>query len=314
MAFIREHKIITFLFLLLICIQPVSSSNINGFVSYRDEYNVSHLITNAIITVYNDTWSNSDISEGGMYSIDGVSVGKTYYVSSIKSGYLSATVSVTPNINPYGYSIPMYKEDTPNYITPHYVKYTVQDIYGNKYKNIQTKLYYNGVLDDTIYTGTDGRVGFEISETKEYTITFINSTQGISRTWEGYPTESYYNIVVFPTDVIPDPRQQDDILFGLNGDRINVSSAYINVTFNDTSLTTNYANLKIYQGLLNDTVYYSSATTDTNKTWSVLVPANNTNYTVMFTLNNDQMNEDMVITRILTFHDENRYDLGFNNP
>lgn len=314
---IKPRNIIIILILLILSIDLVSATayNANGYIKYRDSKGNAGIIPYAHISVTNGTVTYSQTTSSGTdgsYSF-GVPNQGMYYITISKNGYITNSFAMSFNSNLVDYDIYLDVDEAPNYITPNYVKFIISDIYGNKYSKVESKLYFNGSLEETKNTGTDGGVGFELSETNEYTLTFINSTQGISRTWEGYPTESYYNIIVFPDDVIPDPRQQDDILFGLNGDRINVSSAYINVTFNDTSLTTNYANLKIYQGLLNDTVYYSSATTDTNQTWSVLVPANNTNYTVMFTLNNDQMNEDMVITRILTFNDENRYDLGFDN-
>lgn len=308
------RNILLFFILLLISIN-VSSAYYTfiGDVQYRDTDNVLKPVPYAYVEIYNSTWGYRVVADANGHFISGVPGQSMYYVSVSRDGYVSTTYTKWMNSNESDYDIIIDKESAPNYIVPHYVKFTVKSFLGTEYKNVEAKLYYNNSLTSTKKTGTDGGVGYELSENEEYRITFINSTQGISREWKGYPTDNEYIIYVFSTSPVPEDREVDDILFGLNNDRINVSTGYINVTFEDTSITTTSANLKIYEGSLNGTLFYSSTTTHDNETWNVLVPANNTNYTVYFSVDNAQLAEPLIITRLVTFYDSNRYDLGFDD-
>lgn len=309
----RNILIFTLIILLSINLSSATAYTIAGHVKYMDTDSSYKPVPYAYIDVYNSTWGYHAVADVNGYYAFVVNGQGSYNVMVSKEGYITQSFYKTFNTDLSDYVVYIDKETAPNYITPHYVKYTVKDIYGNSYKNIQTKLYSNGTLTSTLMTGTDGGVGYLLSENTEYRLTFINATQGINREWEGYPTESSYDIIVFPDPIVPEDREVDDILFGLTSERINVSTGWINVTFNDTSGTTNFANLKMYIGQLNETLFYSTATTDTQKTWTAQVPANNTNYTVIFTINNDQLGEDLVITRVVVFADNNRYDLGFDD-
>lgn len=313
----KSRNILLFIVLILFTINSACALyNIDGYIKYRADDGSLKPVPYAYVDFYNDTWGNHDIADAdGEYSQFVPSNGY-YTVVVSKDGYVTKSFVYYANTDNPAYDIIIDKQTTPNYILPHYVKFTVQNIWGNtKYENVDVTVYQNGTSVLTGKTGTEGSFGAMLSETMKYRITFINSTQGISREWYDYPIDNSYKIIVFGTsDIIPEEREEDDILFGLNSDRINVSSGYVNVTYNDTSLTTSSAILRIYEGESTEgTLYYSSTLTADNSSWSIIVPANNTNYTVQFTLTNGQLANPLIITRFISFYDNNRYDLGFDD-
>jgi hypothetical protein len=312
----RTRNILLFLILIIISINISSASyNIHGYVKYMDANGVYHNLSYANVDFTNSTgtWGYHTQTNANGYYAQYVPAGGVYYATVSKNGYVTKSFFTGFYAEDLNYIIYVEPETAPNYILPHYVKFTVQNLWGTtEYKNVNVVVYSNSTSVLTGTTGSAGGFGAMLSENQKYRITFINATQGINREWFDYPTDSSYKIIVFST-MLPEERQVDDILFGLNNDRINVSTGYVNVTYNDTSVTTSYAALKIYQGSLNGTLFYSSTSTADNGTYSILVPANNTNYTVQFTIDNSQLAEPMVITRIISFYDVNRYDLGFDD-
>lgn len=313
----KSRNILLFIVFLLFTINSACALyNIDGYIKYRADDGSLKPVPYANVDFYNDTWGyHDDADASGKYSQYVLSQG--YYTITVsKEGYVTKSFIYHANgDDPYN-DIIIEKQSTPNYIMPHYVKFSVQNIWGTtKYENVDVTVYHNGTSILTGKTGTEGSFGAMLSETIKYRITFINATQGISREWYDYPIDNSYKIIVFGTsDVIPEEREEDDIIFGLNNDRINVSSGYVNVTYNDTSLTTSSAILRIYEGpSVDGTLFYSSTLTADNNSWSVVVPANNTNYTVQFTLTNGQLAQPLIITRFISFYDNNRYDLGFDD-
>lgn len=313
----KSRNILLFIIILLFTINGACALyDIDGYIKYRADDGSLKPVPYANVDFYNDTWGyHDDADANGKYSQFVPSYGY-YTVVVSKDGFVTKSFVYYANSDNPAYDIIIDKQTTPNYILPHYVKFTVQNIWGTtKYENVDVVVYQNGTSILTGKTGTEGSFGAMLSETMEYRITFINATQGISREWYDYPIDNSYKIIVFGTsDIIPEERKEDDILFGLNNDRINVSSGYVNVTYNDTSLTTSSAILRIYEGpSVDGTLFYSSTLTADNSSWSVVVPANNTNYTVQFTLTNGQLAQPLIITRFISFYDNNRYDLGFDD-
>lgn len=313
----RSRNILIILILIILSINISSAViTINGYVKYRDAQGISHNVSYASVDFTNSTGTfgyHTQTNANGKY-YQYVPAAGVYYVTVSKNGYVTKSYMTGLYVEDLDYEIYIDQDIAPNYIIPHNVKFTVQNFFGtNKYQNVNVVVYQNGTSILTGKTGTDGSFAATLSENTKYRITFINATQGISREWNDYPIDSTYKIIVFGTDIMPEERQVDDILFGVNSDRVNVSSGYVNVTYNDTSLTTASANLKIYEGSINGTLFYSSTLTADNNTWNVLVPANNTNYTVLFTIDNGQLIEPLIITRFVSFYDANRFDMGFDD-
>ena len=83
--------------------------------------------------------------------------------------------------------------------SPHYVKFTVMARNGTVYPNTVVTVYEGSSssvhLSGT--TGTDGVVGFHLSENVYYRMTFEHNSPDFSRTIYLYPIDSRYNIIVF---------------------------------------------------------------------------------------------------------------------
>jgi hypothetical protein len=152
------------------------------------------------------------------------------------------------------------------YYTPHYVKFTVQNIWGTKYNGVDVSVY-EGTGTTTTFTGTtgsDGSATFRLYETTQYRITFINSTAGISETRTLYPVDDHYYIIVSSTlgswDTYTVPIS-DAIDFTISKNIINSTHAYINVSYNDSQAET--TDLKVYLNQTNESDYFNQTNLDT---------------------------------------------------
>jgi len=187
-----------------------------------------------------------------------------YTVTVTSSGYYSNSENVLMDRN-RSVEISLIKTDS-DYYVPHYVKFTVQNIWGTKHNGMDVSVYegtdttntYNGT------TGSDGSVTFKLSETTQYRITFINSTAGISETRTLYPVDDHYYIIVssllnnWDTYDVP---IYDAIDFTISKTTINNTHVYINVSFNDSLAET--TDLKVYLNQTNESDYFNQSNLDT---------------------------------------------------
>lgn len=211
-------------------------------VTYND---VVYTISNGSITFPNLTY--------GLYS---VSVSATGYYANSESVLVDEdtieTIQLTPSDSVY--------------YTPHYVKFTVQNIWGTKYPGVSTSVYETSDTSTT-YTGTtgsDGSVTFKLSETTQYRITFINATAGISETRTLYPADTHYYIIISSTlgswDTYTVPIS-DAIVFSITKSEINSSTSYINISYNDSLAET--TDLIVYLNQSNESDYINQTNLDT---------------------------------------------------
>lgn len=146
------------------------------------------------------------------------------------------------------------------YYPAHYVKFTVQNIWGTKYPGVDVSVY-EGTDETSTYTGTtgsDGSVTFKLDEDTQYRITFINSTAGISETRTLYPVDDHYYIIVPSVldswDEYETPIS-DAIDFSITKNIINATHAYINVSYSDSLAET--TDLTVYLNQSNASDYYN---------------------------------------------------------
>jgi hypothetical protein len=187
-----------------------------------------------------------------------------YTVTVTSTGYYSNSENVLMDQN-RSVEISLTKIDSEYYV-PHYVKFTVQNIWGTKYNGVDVSVY-EGSDTTTTYTGTtgsDGSVTFKLSETTQYRITFIDSAEGISETRTLYPVDDHYYIIVssmlgnWDTYTVP---ISDAIDFTISKSIINSTHAYINVSYNDSQAET--TDLKVYLNQTNESDYFNQTNLDT---------------------------------------------------
>lgn len=160
----------------------------------------------AIVTVYNDTFSDDYITgSNGYYQFTELAANETYFLVAKKDGYEDSSINIFST--EYGQTayknIIMQKESSPNYITPHYVRFIVTDCNYARYSDA-TVTIYEGDSATALYTltsGADGACGAELSETVEYRIVCEYEDQTV--TFNIYPTDDVYRIYL-DTSLLPD--------------------------------------------------------------------------------------------------------------
>jgi len=194
------------------------------------------------------------------------------------------------------------------YTPPHYVKFKVVSVFGAPYKNIDVNVSYVAASGDNSSmsgtTGTEGSVTFLMVPSTQYTITFSNATQGISKTVTIYPKDTEYYIYIDSHSWTPPENQtiRDTINWGWTSDRINTTYGWINFTYTDSANETTA--IRYWINNSTDANLYSFNTTFPTS-WSVnqIVPANNTTYIVHFSAEHPRF-ESLVgsVRHTISFH------------
>ena len=272
-------------------------------------------VDGSLVNIWNNTWSDSMlVGQNGYYYFDGAKAG-TYSVRATKTGYTDSSIELVTvqalNTTTRNILLQSTSGAGQQYVD-HYVKFTVKSWYGTLYSGVEVNVYLGDAVipQYTGTTGTDGSISFELDENQEYRFTFIDATQNIDEERTLYPKESEYSIIVFGANLIPDDPASSDILFGCYGQSINLTHGYINVSFNDTSVTTTLAELWIND--TNQTQLYYFNTTDDAKSWSQVVTGGNASYVVSFKLTNTELSEPLIITRYIKFKDAVNVNLGLD--
>ncbi|MCK5226115.1 MAG: carboxypeptidase regulatory-like domain-containing protein, partial [Planctomycetes bacterium] len=279
-------------------------------------YTVTIKATDATTTAYLSDFTAT------LDGVEGTAVNGTVTFNNIEYG-LHAISAIADDYYPSA-TTPLIDEDTEvildltrlqsEYYAPHQVKFIVKSWYGTKYSGVATVVYIGDEASGDSYltgtTGTDGAVVFELSEDVQYTITFIDATQSINEDRTLYPVEDKYSVIVFGANLIPDTPDTNNILFGCYGASINLTHGYINVSFNDTSVTTTLAELWINDTDMTNLYYFN--TTDDAKSWSQVVTGGNASYVIVFKLTNTELSEPLIITRYIQFDDAVRVNLGLD--
>jgi hypothetical protein len=225
------------------------------------------LISGAEVIIWNATWSDSAITgSNGYYVFEGLTSGQVYSLQAKADRYLDSSVAViTAGTDPITKNFYLL-DDLTDTEWWHYVKFTVQTIWGTKYPGVTTTVYEGSSV--TPYsigsTGSDGSITFHLNQNVQYRITFINSTAGISETRTLYPKDSHYYVIIssvldsWDTYTVP---ISDAINFTISKSEINATHAYINVSYNDSLAET--TDLKVYLNQTSDSDYFNQTNLDT---------------------------------------------------
>ena len=224
-----------------------TGTGVNGIVYDASE----NVIPSATISIYNNTWSDSALSTTeGYYLFTGLSNG-TYFLQASKDGYSSspvATATVTDG-EIYTVNLLLQKQDAANYILPHYVQLYVKSLWNTYYPGVTITVYEgdSATALGTKVTDSTGGVGFELKETVTYRITAYSEELGIDEETTLTPTKDTHNIYVSRSlwDYIdPTPISMEEVEVSVDGQEINATHAYINVSYSDAMSET--TNLDIY--------------------------------------------------------------------
>jgi len=252
----------------------ISGTNIDGIV-----YEVTSVgdvaVDDAIVYIYNATWSSQQITgANGYYQFTGLA-NDTYSIQATKQGFVDSNVElVTTTLNDTITKNILIERRTGagDQYDFHYVKYIVKDIFGTTYSDVDVEVFENGdvVSIFSAETGTDGAATFILNRDQEYRLEFTNATQGIDEVIIHYPKDDQYNVYVITQTIIPDEQYSSEELdISVSKQTINNTHAYINVTYvdnlNETTGLSVYLNQSIPNDPFNQTVIdsYSGASNST---------------------------------------------------
>lgn len=267
--------------------------------------------TNALIqsfSIYEG--SNTYGTVTSTYTIENMAYG-AYAVTVASDGYYSSGKTILMDEDK---EVVFTLTPTPSgFYQPHEVKFILKSLIGRVYPEVATTVYLMSD-ENTVYltgiTGTDGAVDFQLIQNVHYKLTFVNASLGVDKTIKVYPKDTEYTIVIGVFGLIPDDRIEDDILYGTAKSSINLTTGYVNATFNDTSNTTTLA--EFWVNNTNGTNVYYTNTTNSTETFSALVPGGNATYMTRFKITNTVMSDPLEVVRSVKFNDVVRYSLGLD--
>lgn len=252
----------------------LTGTGVHGVVFEAESLENKIPLSSALVTIYNDTYSDTTVTGSEGYYQFTVSNG-TYIVYASLSNYdTSALLPVTVAGNYTILNIPLIESES--YFAPHYVRFVVTDSwYWERYEGA-TVTVYEGESTTALYTettGTDGAVGFELSENIEYRI--VTTYGDITQTDYISPTENTYYIVLedIETSLLPDNQFYDIISINITKTEINSTNARINIVYNDSAFSTNSVYFVLGQSYENGTLNIldtsSTYTEDCNVTFYI---------------------------------------------
>lgn len=279
---------------------PDTGTSVSGYV-YEGTTESSIALSEVIVSIYNNTWSNIVYTDlNGYYLITGLT-NDTYAVGFKKDRYISVENQViTPLLNESFVKNVWLQKSTGEYYSRHYTTFTLKNIFGACYSNVDTVVYDNGAIEATSTTGTDGAVTFHLFEDVEYTITFINASQGVDESIVITPRDNAYIIYVTLLDFSLDDSATvwASVDYHWSKNRINNSHGWINFTYTDTTNSTwevEYFVNRSVNNSHNEPAYYFISSQ--NGTWvanssytvSQIVLANNTTFVCHFSADNPNL-------------------------
>jgi len=245
----------------------LNSTSVAGTV-YEQRSGEYVKIGSAKVTIYNDTWSNDYVTaSNGFYQFTNLTAGQTYYISASKDGYYDTGINIvtvqdgltsTKNIL-------MQKQDAANYILPHYVQLYVKSLWNTYYPGVTVTVYEgdSATALGTKVTDSTGGVGFELKETVTYRITAYSEELGIDEETTLTPTKDTHNIYVSRSlwDYIdPTPISMEEVEVSVEGQEINATHAYINVSYSDAMSETTDLNIYVKQSNKSDPLNQTTIT------------------------------------------------------
>ncbi len=272
-------------------------------------------ISNVKVTLYNDTVSYDYItSSNGYYQFIGLANSTTYNMVAVKNGYEDSTLNVFTSVNgsTVTKNILMQKEEVPNYIMPHYVRFTVRSLLGGVYEGVLVTVYEGNSATPlfTQTTGSDGAVGFELSENIRYRLTLYSESDNINTVYRVTPTKGDYNIYVSLTSNNTNQADAGLILYGMH-----IDGNQLNVTWQDTSGLTSLVEVTI-KNRDDSIAYYLNSTDSEGFLLQDVNTSENLTYIVELKVHSGGLDTTFIRTHILTFESGVRpaFDLGFSAP
>jgi hypothetical protein len=291
----------------------LGSTSVAGVVSEVSSSALSG-IPYASVQLYNDTFSDTyNTGSNGYYQFVNLAANSTYYLKASKNGYEDSTLNIVTTVNNVttNRNLFLQKSSAPNYILPHYVRFTVRSLLGGVYEGVTVSVFEDNSATPlfTQVTGSDGAVGFELSENVRYRLAIESEEHNINTVYRVTPTKNEYNIYVSLTG----SSHQGDaglILYGMH-----IDGNELNVTWQDTSGLTSLVEVTI-KNRDDSIAYYLNSTDSDGFLLQDVNTTENLTYIVELKIQTAGLDETFIRTHILTFESGVRpaFDLGFSAP
>lgn len=243
---------------------PVSFFTVNGKTSATVYSGVfGHLtdaatgqpIQGAVITLYNDTWNSTRITDvDGLYQFT-VSGGKgTYCLTASATEYLSSP-ALPINMTGINTELNLKMVEVPGYVSPHYVKLYVLNSSNDKVPGCEVQVYSpdndpgNEKPNFVAWTNDDSRINLHLIQNVIYKVLIIPKG-GQTYTTTLTPDLDQYTITIPASFTASLPAMEAVISVNCTYKQINNTAAYINASYYDSSSRS--SNLSFVLGTMSD--------------------------------------------------------------
>jgi len=235
-----------------------SATVYSGVFGYLTDATTGQPVQSAVVTLSNDTWDCTQITDvDGLYQFT-VNNGKgTYCLTASATGYLK-NPELPVNMTGINTEMNLKMVQAPDYCEPHYVKLYVSDsnekIYGCEVQIYTPANDPNNEKPNFIsWTNKEGRANFHLTQGVTYKIVTIN-LDGKKYTSTLTPDLDQYTITIPPGATSEIPAMKTVISTNCTYKRINNTAAYINASYYDSSSQS--SNLTFVLGTMSDGITF----------------------------------------------------------
>ena len=232
-----------------------SATVYSGIFGYLTDAATGQPIQSAVITLSNNTWNYTQITDvDGLYQFT-VNSGKgTYCLTASATGYLNSP-ELPINMTGINTEINLKMVEVPDYCAPHYVQLYVSTNSNDKVPGCEVRIYApnndpgNEKPNFCAWTNKDGRVNFHLTQDVTYKIVII-TPGGQKYTNTLTPDLDQYTITIPAGATSAIPAMQTVISANCTYKQINNTAAYINASYYDSSSQS--SNLTFVLGTMSD--------------------------------------------------------------
>ena len=232
-----------------------SATVYSGVFGYLTDATTGQPVQSAVITLSNNTWNCTQITDvDGLYQFT-VNSGKgTYCLTASATGYLNSP-ELPINMTGINTEINLKMVEAPDYCAPHYVQLYVSTNSNERVPGCEVQIYTpnndpsNEKPNFCAWTNKDGRASFHLTQDVTYKIVTI-TPGGQKYTNTLTPDLDQYTITIPAGDTSAIPAMQTVISANCTYKQINNTAAYINASYYDSSSQS--SNLTFVLGTMSD--------------------------------------------------------------
>ena len=232
-----------------------SATVYSGIFGYLTDATTGQPIQSAVITLSNNTWNCTQITDvDGLYQFT-VNSGKgTYCLTASATGYLNSP-ELPVNMTGINTEINLKMAEAPDYCAPHYVQLYVSTDSNERIPGCEVQIYApnndpgNEKPNFCAWTNKDGRASFHLTQDVTYKIVTI-TPDGQKYTSTLTPDLDQYTITIPSGATSEIPAMKTVISVNCTYKQINNTAAYINASYYDSSSQS--SNLTFVLGTMSD--------------------------------------------------------------